>query len=713
MSAKLDVQYQSETNECGLACIAMLASHLGRECWLEDLRLRFVPSGRGTSAATLVQIAREIGLTADAVRFREAGVPSRHLPLIIHWNADHYVILERLNERQAIVVDPSLGRRILRRAEFEKSFTGIAIVLRLPAGEQSERRASRRSGKYRRLLPILGFLGMKELRGHKTAATLALVLIAELAGLASPIFISKAIGLLSAGAAALVSPLVTLAAVFIGLCLVQGVTLFLRGRLIDRISNDLLSRWTEKAYRHLLSLPLAYFLSRSAGGITARLSSLRSLQTLFTSRFVTSGLDFAVAMVAMAVALHYAPWAVAIIVGTMSIYGVFRAAINKRSAFYAEMSLVQLSLQDAELVDSVKGIATLKAGLNVEDRIERYRQLVANTLQYQSISNRYASGLDAIASTFNGFQRIVIVSIGVYFIARGSFSIAYLAAMIAYLDILSVRIGRLIDTANDMVNVALHLSRLSDIVRSMPEPLGHARETGEAFARPAATPRMRLHDLGFRHAGATGDLFGAVSIDIEANERVTIVGRSGEGKSTLLMVAAGLLEASAGYVQIDGHGVAELGAAAYRRRIGVVLQEDFLFPGSLLENISSFEARPSQEWAMECCAVAGIADEVRKLPMGLSTRVSDGGSNFSGGQRQRLCLARALYKKPAILILDESSSHLDTEVERAINERLRTIDVAILSVAHRKETIDYADRVFRLNDGHLQLVSGSDVRKTA
>jgi ATP-binding cassette subfamily B protein RaxB len=377
------------------------------------------------------------------------------------------------------------------------------------------------------------------------------------------------------------------------------------------------------------------------------------------------------------------------------------------------MSLVQLSLQDAQLVDSVKGIATLKAGLNVEDRISRYRELVANTLQYQAVSQKYANGLDAIASTFNGIQRVLIVSIGVYFVAKGSFSVAYLAAMITYLDILSTRVSRLIDTANDMVNVALHLARLSDIVRSVPEPVGHEQQVDQAIPKGPKTPRMRLFNLGFRHAGSRSDLFTSVSLDIEANERVTIIGRSGEGKSTLLMVAAGLLDASEGHSQIDGQGVADLGATEYRRRIGVVLQEDFLFPGSLLENISSFEVQPSEEWALECCAVAGIVDEVRKLPMGLLTRVSDGGSNFSGGQRQRLCLARALYKKPRILILDESSSHLDTEVERAINERLHSIDVAILSVAHRKETIDFADRVFRLKDGRLQLVADSEVRKTA
>jgi ATP-binding cassette subfamily B protein RaxB len=713
MNVKLDVQYQSETNECGLACIAMLATHLGRECWLEDLRLRFVPSGRGTSAATLIQNARELGFLADAVRLKAASIGDKHLPLIIHWNSDHYVILERLNERQAVVVDPSLGRRVLRRAEFEKSFNGVAITLRLPPGDAASTGRKRRPGKYRRLSPVLRFLGLNELRGGRALGILALVLVTELVGLASPIFISKAINLAQNQLSALIHPLIELAVVFIGLSLIQGATLYTRGYLIGRMSSDLLSRWTERAYRHLLSLPLSYFLSRSVGGVTSRLSSLRSLQTLFTGRFVTGGLDIFVALVAMVAAWRYAPWAVAVILITMTVYAIFRVIINKRSAFYAEMSLMQLAQQDAQLVDSVKGIATLKAGLNVEDRIIRYRDIVANTLEYQEVSQKYNIALEAMASAFTGIQRIIVVSIGVYFVTKGGFSVAYLAAMITYLDILSNRVSRLIDTANDMVNVALHLSRLRDVVRSTSEPAASSSDTPLAQNKQHDTPRMRLVDLSFRHAGAKRDLFSSVSLDIEANERVTIIGRSGEGKSTLLMVAAGLLDANSGRAEIDGLSVSDLGAVHYRRRIGVVLQEDYLFPGSLLENISSFDTSPSQELALECCAIAGISDEVRALPMGLFTRVADGGSNFSGGQRQRLCLARALYKKPRILILDESSSHLDTETEKAINERLRSVDVAILSVAHRQETIDYADRVFSLDGGRLRLVADSKARKTA
>ncbi|KAG9600751.1 hypothetical protein KCV01_g7818, partial [Aureobasidium melanogenum] len=377
-----------------------------------------------------------MGLVADAVRFRTTQVPKKHLPLIIHWNSDHYVILERLNDRQAVVVDPSLGRRVMRRAEFDKSFGGIAIVLRLSEEDAAARPKRRTTSKYKRLAPVLGFLGLGELRGRKAYAILVLVMMAELAGLASPIFVSKAIGLLPHEVTTLVNPLAQLAILFIGFCLIQGAALYIRGYFIGRISSDLLSRWTEKMYRHLLSLPLAFFLSRSAGGITARLSSLRSLQTLFTGRFVTGGLDFVVALVAMVVALCYAPWAVAIIFGMMSVYAVFRAAINKRSAFYAEMSLVQLSQQDAQLVDSVKGIATLKAGLNIDDRITRYRKLVANTLQYQEVSQKYMTGLEALGTTFTGIQRVVVVSIGVYFVAKGNFSVAYLAGMITYLDIL-------------------------------------------------------------------------------------------------------------------------------------------------------------------------------------------------------------------------------------------------------------------------------------
>ncbi len=712
MSKTVEVQYQSETNECGLACVAMISTYLGRECWLEDIRPRFVPSGRGTSAETLITIARELGFIAGAVRLREGKIDAKYLPLIIHWNSDHYVILERINDRQAVVVDPSLGRRVVRKAEFEKCFDGVAIAIHPPADAAMSRKRGLSAGRFHRLLPVLRFLGWEELRRPSALGVLALVLLTEFAGLASPIFIGKAVGLLSDQLSDLVVPLAQLAAIFILLNLVQGGAIYIRGHLIGRMSAEMLSRWTEVAYRHLLSLPLNFFLSRSVGGITSRLSSLRSLQTLLTGRIVTAALDLMVALVAMVVAWHYAPWAVAVILGTMLVYAAARSIVNKKSAFYAEMSLVQLAQQDAELIDSVKGIATLKAGLNAEHRIARYRNMAANAIEYQNLSQRFGVGIDALASVFVGIQRTVIVSLGVYFISKGSFNVAYLAAMLAYLDILSSRVSRLIDTSSDTVNVMLHLSRLRDVVRAEPEVRQeHVCRTESGSKDAHGTPRLRLSELSFRHAGGSSDVFSSVSLNVYANERVVITGRSGQGKSTLLMVAAGLLESTSGKVEVDLQSITDIGPENYRDRIGVVLQEDYLFPGSILENISSFQLNPSREWAMECCRVAGIIDEVRDLPMGILTRVADGGSNFSGGQRQRLCLARALYKKPSILILDESSSHLDSETERFINEQLRSHDFAILSVAHREETISYADRILNLEGGLLKPVIAPSQRK--
>ncbi|OAX65342.1 hypothetical protein A6R71_01260 [Xanthomonas translucens pv. arrhenatheri] len=641
-----------------------------------------------------------------------AVLDGKHLPLIIHWNSDHYVILEQVNERQAVVVDPSLGRRVVRKPEFDKCFSGVAITMRFPPGAASVRPRGARASRFRRLLPVLGFLGWKELRGARTLGVLVLVLLTELAGLASPIFVSKAVGLASERVAHIVGPLVQLAMIFIVLNLIQGVALYVRGYLIGKMSSEMLLRWTELAYRHLLSLPLSFFLSRSVGGITSRLSSLRSLQTLLTGRFITAGLDVFVALVAMVVAWRYAPWAVMVIVVAMAVYAVARSVVNKKSAFYAEMSLVQLAQQDAELIDSVKGIATLKSGLNVEDRIARYRSMAGNAIEYQNLSQRYSVAIDALASVFVGAQRTIVVSLGVYFISNGSFNIALLAAMLTYLDILSNRVGRLIDTSNDTVNVVLHLSRLRDIAQADSEPVvSSLPSVGKAAGSPGGVTRLALKDLAFRHAGASRDVFESVSLSVHANERVAITGRSGEGKTTLLMVAAGLLNASAGTVEVDGQSIEEIGPERYRGRIGVVLQEDYLFPGSILENVSSFHLNPSREWVLECCRFAGIIDEVNALPMGILTRVADGGSNFSGGQRQRLCLARALYKKPQILILDESSSHLDSETERFINEQLGSLDVAILSVAHREETIRYADRVFKLEDGLLRPVRASSPRK--
>ena len=708
MNKKVDIQYQSESNECGLACIAMLSTYLGRECWLENIRSRFVPSGRGTSAETLVQIARELGFLASAVRFKGTRLDSTHLPVIIHWNSNHYVILEKINDVQAVVVDPSLGRRVVRKLEFDKCFSGVLITIQPPSSAKENRPKRLHTSRFKRLLPVLRFLGCKELRSAKTLWIFLLVLLTELLGLTSPIFVSRAFGLASERISDMAPPLIQLVIIFISINLIQGAALYARGFLIIQISGKLLSRWTELSYQHLLSLPLSFFLSRSVGGITSRLSSLRSLQTLLTGRFVTAGLDLSVALVAMIVAWHYAPWAVTVILIAMAIYATARHVTNKKSAFYTEMSLVQLAQQDAEVIESVKGIATLKSGLKTEDRVIRYRDMVHKSIEYQNLSQRFSIGIDALANIFVGIQRTVVISLGVYFIAHGSFNVAYLAALLTYLDILSSRVNRLIDTSSDFSNVLLHLSRLRDVVHAKPESTSSlCIPSSQMLTIQPGVPHLALKQLSFRQPGSNCDLFGLVSLNVYANERVAITGRSGQGKTTLLMIASGLIKATSGTVEVDGKTINEIGYERFRERIGLVLQEDYLFPGSILENISSFHSKPSHEWAIECCKSACIHEEVQALPMGLLTQVADAGRNFSGGQRQRICLARALYKRPRILILDESSSHLDSETERSINEKLKYLKLAILSVAHREETINYADRVFNLKDGVLELIRTS------
>src|SRR5262249_29922336 len=252
---------------------------------------------------------------------------------------------------------------------------------------------------------------------------------------------------------------------------------------------------------------------------------------------------------------------------------------------------------------------------------------------------------------------------------------------------------QLVEKALDFRILDLHLERLADIALSPPEP-GHDRPP-LAYARPI-DGRIELRDVSFRYAETEAFILENVSVTIEPGEFVVISGPSGTGKTTLVKVMLGLLEASGGEVVIDGIPLATIGAQSYREHVAAVMPDDHLVSGSIADNICFFDPTFDMEWMIECARNAGIHDEIMAMPMTYNSLIGDMGNSLSGGQRQRVLLARALYRRPKILFLDEGTAHLDVEMERRINNTLRQLNITRVAVAHRPETIAAADRVFSL-----------------
>jgi ATP-binding cassette subfamily B protein RaxB len=272
-----------------------------------------------------------------------------------------------------------------------------------------------------------------------------------------------------------------------------------------------------------------------------------------------------------------------------------------------------------------------------------------------------------------------------------------LFAFIAYKEQFATRVSGLIDKVVDLKMLRLQGERLADIVLAAPE-----QEDASKFARKLPEmPAIELRDVRFRYSDAEDEVLAGVSLRIEPGESVAIVGPSGCGKTTLLKLILGIHAPTAGELLVGGAPLAQIGLRAWRERVGVVMQDEPLFSGSIAENISFFDLQPDMDWVMHCARVASVHDEVDAMPMGYHTLIGDMGSSLSGGQKQRILLARALYKRPQVLLLDEATSALDVDGERLVNQAVRQLALTRVIVAHRPETIASAGRVIALQGGRV------------
>lgn len=310
--------------------------------------------------------------------------------------------------------------------------------------------------------------------------------------------------------------------------------------------------------------------------------------------------------------------------------------------------------------------------------------------------------LDVIFATLSGCllggDRILLIYFGAAAVMANSMTVGMLIAFLSYRDQFTQRIAGLIDPMMIARMLSLHGERISDIALAVPEKGPSSLEaSGSAMAvRESTNVHLSLKNVSFRYGDNEAFILNDFSMDVREGECIGIAGPSGAGKSTLLKIAAGLNEPTSGNVLFNGASVASMGLAVYRRNVACVLQNDRLFTGSIAQNIAGFADKVDMERVEECARLAAIHEEILSFPMGYETFVGDMGSSLSGGQTQRVIIARALYRSPKILIMDEATSHLDNENEARINNSIRALKITRILVAHRQTSLDVADRVVHL-----------------
>jgi len=668
---------QSEAPECGIACVAMVAGYHGFRTDLSAMRMRLSPSMKGVTLQHIAAIAGTMKMSLRGVQAPLESLGRLRMPAILHWDMNHFVVLTAADANRITVHDPARGKRVLPLSEASRHYTGVAAEL-LP-NEGFATRDERQN--------ITAWHLMGSLRGLQgtIGQVIMLSLVLEVFAIASPFFVQIVVDRVVVGRD---EDLLTLLGLGFSLLVVMQVaTTAVRGWLGVYLSTSLNTRLLDSLFGQLLRLPLVWFEKRHIGDIVSRFRSVDAIQRTLTLAFLESVIDGAMVVLTVIVMLWYSPLLAAIVLAAAALYGLARWIFYGPQRRALDEQLVHEGRSATHFIETLRGMMAIKLNLRETARQAAYQNLVVEqvnagvTVQNLTIVHRAANGL------IFGLENVTVIWLGTVLVMDGQFSVGMLFGFLSFKLLFLTRVNNLVDKAIDFRMLDLHAERIADIALAEPESVPAA-----AMQAPEAPLQIRAHQLGFAY-GVEGFAFRNVDFSVQPGETVAIVGPSGSGKTTVVKVLVGLLDRTEGIVEANGRDLRDWDRSAYRSRIGVVMQDDQLFVGTLEDNISFFDPQYNPNLVRAASAMAGIDDEILSMPMQYNTIVGSLGTALSGGQKQRVLLARALYRKPHIVFLDEAFDQLDLALEREITGRLKHLGVGLVIVSHRPETVRNVDRI--------------------
>lgn len=678
---------QAQTSESGLACLAMVAGSYGLDVDFGMLGRRFQPSMRGASLDSLVPMADAIGLSGRIVNLPLQALGDLHLPAVLQLGLNYFVVLERVRRGRIFLHDPD-GRSAWHRTdELAVLFSGSALELRPMEDFRSTEKRERLklSQLWRRIT------GLK----RAIAQTLVLSLLMQAFVLATPYYMQVAV---DSALPALDNNLLTVLALGFGLfTLINAGASLLRSFVLLSAGSASSFGIATNVARRLFRLPISWFQKRHVGDILSRFQSVAPIQQALTQGAVGALIDGALALFILAVMLFYSVKLTLVVLAAFFFYTVVRAVSFPMQRSAQENVIVATGREQTVMVESIRGIVTLRMMGRETARHAIWQSRLANSVN-ASIQLSRVSILQAVANTFIfGLEHIVTVWLAVGYVISGGFSVGMVFAFIAYKTQFTQRAASLIDQVIAFRMLGLHLERLADIALADQD----ASVTQLPVVRQTLKGRIELKDIRFRYGPTDPLVLDGVNLIVEPGEHIAITGPSGGGKSTLVRIILGLLEPESGQVLIDGIPLNQFGYVHYREQIAAVLQDNHLFAGSIADNIALFEEAPDMQRVVAAAAAAAIGSEISQMPMGYETLVGDMGASMSGGQKQRLLIARALYRQPRLIVMDEGTSHLDVAREVSINATISQMAMTRIVVAHRLETIRAAERILVITNGTL------------
>ncbi|MGH3142618.1 MAG: NHLP family bacteriocin export ABC transporter peptidase/permease/ATPase subunit [Gaiellales bacterium] len=680
---------QQEAVECGAAALAIVLGYHGRIVPLEELRVACGVSREGANAANILKAARTYGLEATGMRAETSGLAKSPLPAIVFWNFNHFVVVEGAGRGGVWLNDPAVGPRRASWEEFEGSFTGV--VLELKPGPEFEP-----GGHRPRLVSALA----GRLSVVAAAAPLALCVIAGLAlaipGLIVPAVLKIFVDLvLGEGERHLVMPLVlgllAAAVAQAGLTWLQQVVLL---RLSTKLSLSMSARFVQ----HLLRLPVGFFLQRFAGHLVARVALNDKVAALLSSQLTTTLLSLVSAAVYAAAMLVIDPLlgGVAIALGAANVVAL--RAVSRRRRDVNVVLVSETAKLSAVSFAGIQAIETIKASGTEDDFFARWSGQLAKVVNGQQQLGVATQGLATVPTFLAALSGAAIVTLGALQVMDGTLSLGSLLAVQSLAIAFTVPIQSLVTLGETLQEAEGDLATLDDVLRYPAHAANGQTVLGD---RPRLSGRLELEEVTFGYSPLAPPLIERLSLVIEPGQRVAILGPTASGKSTVARLAAGIYAPWSGRVLLDGVPREELSRDVVAAAVAFVDQEIHLFEATIRENISLWDPTISEQAVVRAARDASLHDDITRRTGAYDRRVEEGARDWSGGQRQRLEIARALAFDPALLILDEATSALDPVVEREIDEALRARGCACLIIAHRLSTIRDCGEIVVLDQGRV------------
>ena len=691
--AKVPQVMQMEALECGAACLTMILAYYGRWVPLEQVRADCGVSRDGSKASNVLKAARSYGLAAKGMSYSAEALRDKGtFPCIVFWNFNHFVVVAGFKGKYAHLNDPARGEVKVPFDEFERSFTGIALMFEkteaFQEGGQPPDTLRFAASRLKGLGPAIAFVML-------TAALTSLVAIVNTS--LGQVFLDR---ILSGDNPEWLMPLL---AFMLLLAFVSAVVSVLNAVYLARIQGKIAVVSSSRFMRHLLHLPVGFYAQRMVGDLQQRQTTNETIAFALVGQLAPVAINMAMLVLYLLIMLNYSVPLTVVGLATVAVNVLLARYISKKRINISRAATANAGKLYATTVGGIEMIETIKSAGAESGYFGRWSGFQASVNEAEVRSARLSEYLGALPLLVTQLADIAVLVYGILLIVQGSMTTGALLAFTGFLAAFMAPVNQMIGLGQAVQEMQTQMERVEDVMR-YPVDVPEEREAALDLAtldREKLRGVVDLEAITFGYSPLEPPLIEDFDLHIEPGQWVALVGSSGSGKSTIAKLVSGLYEPWAGEVRFDGVPLAEVPRPVLRGSLAVVDQEIVTFDDTVADNVRLWDHAIEDYEVIMACRDADIHQVVAARDGGYSSKVLPGGRNFSGGQLQRLEIARVLAQDPTIIILDEATSALDARTEARVIRRIRDRGITCIVVAHRLSTIRDCDEIIVLDAGKV------------